>query len=110
MEETLFLGKTCIDRLSDRVRVGAIANYTASPFDTLLIAPALWVSPLERLTLLAAPGVEFESGEGGEPAIRLGVAYSASLGKVYVTPLVYWDLVNDREGSVVAGLAVGAGF
>ena len=40
-ESALNLSGSYEYRLSDRVRVGGIANYTASPFDTLLIAPAM---------------------------------------------------------------------
>ncbi len=96
--------------VSPVVGVGAIADYSGPPIKTLLIAPALWLRPIENLLLLGAPGVEFESGQGSEPAVRLGAAYSIPVGEIHVTPLVYWDLVKDRVGSVVIGLAIGKGF
>ncbi len=97
-------------RINDWLGVGALADYAASPFETLLVAPAAWMRPTDRLTLLMAPGWEFESSEGTEEAVRLGVSYDFPLGRMSLTPLAYWDLVENRSGAVSIGIAIGGQF
>ncbi len=97
-------------RINDWLGLGALADYAASPFETLLVAPAAWMRPTDRLTLLMAPGWELESSEGSEQAVRLGVSYDIPLGRMSLTPLAYWDLVENRSGAVSIGIAIGGQF
>jgi hypothetical protein len=87
--------------------VGGIVDWAWSPIDSLLIAPAAWLHPSDRLTLFAAPGVEFISGKGGEGALRLGGSYTIPLGRAAIRPFGWYDFVADRKDSLSFGIAVG---
>jgi hypothetical protein len=87
--------------------VGAIADWAWSPIDSLLIAPAGWLHPDDRLTLFAAPGIEFISGRGGKGALRLGGSYLIPLGRVAIRPFGWYDFVTDRKNSFSLGVSVG---
>jgi hypothetical protein len=88
------------------VRIGAIADWAASPIDSLLVAPAVWWNATDRLTLLGAPGLELMSGDGTELALRVGAAYRLMLEKLAIRPFAFWDLVQNRDDSVVFGIAI----
>lgn len=91
------------------LRAGGLAQYTAGPIDTLLLAPAAWYQVTDSLTLLGAPGLEWENGDGVQPALRLGVDYAATLGGAAITPFFSWTTVNGRQASVAFGVGIGTG-
>jgi hypothetical protein len=93
--------------VNPKLDVGALVDWAASPINSLLIAPAAWWRPTERLTLFGAPGVEFLSGKGGKAALRLGGSYSIVVGKMVIRPFGWYDLVADRPSSFAFGVAAG---
>ena len=93
--------------INEPIEIGVIADWAGSPIDTLLIAPAVWWHPNDRLTVLGAPGWELESGEDTVPALRLGAAYRLMLEKTAIRPFFYYDIIDDREDSVSFGISIG---
>ena len=93
--------------VNSRLEVGAIADWALSPIDTLLVAPAAWWHVNERLTLLGAPGLEFESGDGAALAMRLGASWRLMLEKMAIRPFGYYDFVEGRTGAWSIGIAIG---
>jgi len=93
--------------VNPKLDIGAIVDWAMSPIDSLLIAPAAWWHPTDRLTLFGAPGIEFLNGHGGEAALRAGGSYQLMLGKLAVRPFGWYDFVVDRKDSFSFGLAIG---
>ncbi len=88
------------------LEIGALADWASNPIDSLLIAPAVWWHPNDRLTLFGAPGLEFVSGDG-EAALRLGGSYAFQLANVRVRPFAWYDFVEDRDDSYAFGVSFG---
>ena len=93
--------------VNSKLDVGAIADWALSPIDTLLIAPAAWWHPNDRLTVFGAPGLEFESGDGSEWALRVGGSYRLMLEKLAIRPFGWYDFVSGRQDAFVFGIGVG---
>jgi hypothetical protein len=107
-------GESALDLLAQyhyyvnpKIDIGAIADWALSPIDSLLIAPAAWWHPNDRLTLFGAPGFEIQSGDGVEFAMRLGGSYRLMLEKLAIRPFGWYDFVTDRDDSFAIGIAVG---
>lgn len=92
---------------SPTLEVGALADWAGSPIDSLLVAPAAWWHPTDRLTLFGAPGLEFVSGDGAAGAVRVGGAYTLSLGRLAVRPFAWYDVVPERDDSFALGVGFG---
>ncbi len=103
-------------RVSSRWGVGGLIDYAGGDQRNTVIAPAVFWKPVGGLTLLAAPGVEWHDGRGGEAehylkadhaaagrdqtyfVLRFGAAYYIHLGSRYaIAPAVNLDLVNGHE-------------
>ena len=93
--------------LNKPIEVGALADWASSPINTLLIAPAVWWHPNDRLTILGAPGLEFESGEDTVSALRVGATYRLMLEKTAIRPFFSYDFIDGRENAFAVGIAVG---
>jgi len=93
--------------VNTKLDIGAIADWAFSPIDSLLVAPAAWWHPNDRLTLFGAPGLEIQNGDGIETALRLGGSYRLMLEKLAIRPFGWYDFVTDRDDSFAIGIAIG---
>ena len=93
--------------INEPLEVGLLADWAFSPISTLLIAPAVWWHPNERLTILGAPGVELESGEDTVSALRVGAAYRLMLENAAIRPFFYYDFIDERENAFAVGISIG---
>jgi hypothetical protein len=110
--------------VADRWFVGVLFDYAGGELRNSILAASLTWSPVGRLLLTAAPGIEFHegrapnpgcgcggtltSGEPGEPGgpdkdatyflFRLGVGWQFPIGQHYgVAPNINLDFVNNEE-------------
>ena len=93
--------------VNDKLDIGGIVDWATSPIDTLLIAPAAWYHATDRLTVFAAPGIEWASRGGVEPALRLGGSYRLMLEKLALRPFGWYDFIKNRKDAFSIGIAIG---
>jgi len=107
-------------RVADRWAVGGLFDYAGGLRNAIVAASVTWY-PIGKLSLMAAPGIEFHQGRGSsegcgcagtlkseEPGeadqdatyfvLRLGVGWDFHIGKAFgIQPQVNLDLVNDEK-------------
>jgi hypothetical protein len=116
-------------RVAERWAVGVLFDYAGGELRNYVVAPMVAYWPgLGNLQLLAAPGIEYHDGRGGDAQLeadpghhdidedhtyflfRLGLGYDIHLGERFgVVPNVNLDFVNGEEVWVY-GLAFTYGF
>jgi len=118
-ETGISLGVDYTRKLTDRFAITAIAEYANAGEREALFGAGIEVEPGGSFKLIFAPGVVLdrseEEGSADESsletlfAFRSGVGYVFELPKVEITPMLYFDLVDEADG-VVAHLVYGLSF
>ena len=95
-------------RLSEKIGVGGLLDHAFGDVDSTILAAAVYVHPFgDPLTLVAAPGVEFEDGSG-HPVVRLGGSYELPLkSKITWAPALFVDVGKGADASLIAGVEFG---
>ena len=90
-------------RFTDLFGVGAFVNYIAGDFNVVVVGlPSLYLHPWKELTLIASPGVEFESGGETEALLRLGGYYEFRLGGRWkLAPTAMVDIQDSKTVPIV---------
>lgn len=98
-------------RIMDLLGAGLFVEYADAPFREFVFGVPVFIHPYKGLRLLAAPGVDLERGEKGDPEflVRLGLAYEFEFDRWSVTPEFNVDFV-DNEEVLVYGVSFGWGF
>ena len=104
-------------RVTDRFKVGLVAEYASSVSERDLIAALpLYVHLTEELVLVGAPGIEYasekeesEEGGGSEFLMRFGTIYEVEIDKWIFAPQVNADVVSGNW-TLVYGIALGIAF
>ena len=87
---------------------GGLIDHAGGELDTTLIAPALFIYPFGGLSIVLAPGIEFNDDDNF--AFRLGFAYEFEIMEKYtIAPESNLDFV-DGETDEVYGIAFGIMF
>jgi len=95
-------------RLNRLLGVGAFWDHAFGYFRTTVVAPGLFVRPVEQVLILAAPGVELHEGEK-EFVFRLGFYYEFHVDQLSLSPTVAVDFLEGKQ-VLIYGLTMGFGF
>jgi len=94
-------------RLSERIGIGALVEFTAGDSDFWVYAIPITFH-VDRWKFVVAPGVE-DAGGDTEKLLRLGAGYEFESSGIKITPSLNVDLVGG-ESVFVAGVSFGIGF
>ena len=95
-------------RYSEKIGLGGLIDHAFGDVDSTILAAAVYVHPFgDPLTLVAAPGVEFEDGHGNA-VIRLGGSYEFEFkDKVTWAPAIFTDISESGDASLIVGVEFG---
>jgi len=93
-------------RLTEDWGVGALADVTFGSDTAFVLGAAGYWHPIERLTLLAAPGVDFDKDDF---FVRLGGSFEFAVKEFLIGPALYVDL-GAKGTPILAGLIASFDF
>jgi hypothetical protein len=107
-ENAFTLGVDYQFRLYRFLGLGGFYDHAFGDFRTTVVAPGLFIRPVEKVQILAAPGVELHEGENVF-VFRLGFYYEFHINRLSLAPTAAVDFVYGKE-VFVYGLTFGFGF
>ena len=110
-DHALTLGLDYEYRLQEHFGIGGIVDFAFDGVarDTIL-AVSFLLHPVERVAILAAPGIELADGESFF-LFRTGLSYEFPVGEKFtIGPAVYVDFLEGGEQATVLGVGFGIEF